>query len=160
MHHEPKDIQDLQSEERSKANVPDHSGDLYAGRHTAATSTDLHKAADLINAGTKVAILAGRGCLNARNEILQLAEAAGAPIAKALLGKAVVPDDSPYTTGGLGLLGTAPSQDALAECDTFIIAGSNFRIWSSCRSPERLTPFKSTSTQSASVIAIRWRSDS
>ncbi len=122
----PKDIQDLSHEERSKANVPDHSGDLYAGRHTAATSTDLHKAADLINAGTKVAILAGRGCLNARNEILQLAEAAGAPIAKALLGKAVVPDDSPYTTGGLGLLGTAPSQDALAECDTFIIAGSNF----------------------------------
>jgi pyruvate dehydrogenase (quinone) len=122
----PKDIQDLSHEERSKANVPDHSGDLYAGRHTAATSTELHKAADLINAGTKVAILAGRGCLNARNEILQLAEAAGAPIAKALLGKAVVPDDSPYTTGGLGLLGTAPSQDALAECDTFIIAGSNF----------------------------------
>ena len=73
--------------------------------------------------GTKVAILAGRGCLNARDEILQLAQAVGGPIVKALLGKAVVPDRDPYTTGGIGLLGTAPSQDAMQECDTLIIAG-------------------------------------
>ena len=62
----------------------------------------------------------------ARSEILQLAEKIGAPIIKPLLGKAVVPDDSPYTTGGIGLLGTAPSQEALQDCDTLIIAGSSF----------------------------------
>jgi pyruvate dehydrogenase (quinone) len=86
----------------------------------------LQRAAELINAGSKVAILAGRGCLTARDEILQLAEKVGAPIIKPLLGKAVVPDDSPYTTGGIGLLGTAPSQEALRDCDTLIIAGSSF----------------------------------
>src|SRR5262249_12407680 len=78
------------------------------------------------NAGKKVAILAGRGCLHARDEVLELAEKVGGPISKPLLGKAVVPDDSPYTTGGIGLLGTAPSQDAMRGCDTIIIAGSSF----------------------------------
>src|SRR5262249_3374205 len=81
---------------------------------------------DIINQGRKVAILAGRGCLGARNEVLELAEKTAGPIIKPLLGKAVVPDDSPYTTGGIGLLGTAPSQDAMQECDTLIIAGSSF----------------------------------
>ena len=86
----------------------------------------LERAAALMNAGTKVAILAGRGCLSARDEIVLLAEKLGAPIVKPLLGKAVVPDDHPYTTGGIGLLGTAPSQDVMEECDTLIIAGSSF----------------------------------
>src|SRR5207244_7529019 len=86
----------------------------------------LRQAADIINAGSRVAILAGRGCLDARPEVLQLAELVGGPIIKPLLGKAVVPDDSPYTTGGIGLLGTAPSQDVMQECDTLIIAGSSF----------------------------------
>ena len=86
----------------------------------------LERAAAVINAGTKVAILAGRGCLPAREEIVILAEILGAPIVKPLLGKAVVPDDHPYTTGGIGLLGTAPSQDVMEECDTLIIAGSSF----------------------------------
>jgi pyruvate dehydrogenase (quinone) len=87
---------------------------------------DLEAAAQVINAGKKVAILAGSGCLSARAEVLELAEKVGGPIVKPLLGKAVVPDDSPFTTGGIGLLGTSPSQDALAECDTLIIAGSSF----------------------------------
>jgi pyruvate dehydrogenase (quinone) len=86
----------------------------------------MSQAADLINAGTKVAILAGRGCLNARQQILELADKVGGPIIKPLLGKGVVPDDSPFTTGGIGLLGTAPSQDAMSDCDTLIIAGSSF----------------------------------
>src|SRR5205807_504785 len=64
--------------------------------------------------------------VDARNEVLELAERVGGPIIKALLGKAVVPDDSPYTTGGIGLLGTAPSADAMKECDTLIIVGSSF----------------------------------
>jgi pyruvate dehydrogenase (quinone) len=86
----------------------------------------LQQAADLINRGAKVAIMAGRGCLGARDEVLQLADRVGGPVIKPLLGKGVVPDDSPYTTGGIGLLGTAPSQDAMQDCDTLIIAGSSF----------------------------------
>ncbi|HEY7036791.1 MAG TPA: thiamine pyrophosphate-dependent enzyme [Thermomicrobiales bacterium] len=124
----PKDIQEWTTPNghRSKANIPEHSADLFAPARPLPSDAELQEAARLINAGTKVAILAGRGCLDAREEVLALAEKVGAPIVKPLLGKAVVPDDSPYTTGGIGLLGTAPSQDALTECDTLIIAGSSF----------------------------------
>ena len=124
----PKDIQEWTShdEERSKANVPKHSSDVYAAAHPMPSQQSLEQAAELINRGSKVAILAGAGCLKARAEILELAEKVAAPIIKPLLGKAVVPDDSPYTTGGIGLLGTAPSQEALQECETLIIAGSGF----------------------------------
>ena len=123
----PKDIQDwTENGQRSKMNVPRHSGDLYSDALPLPPKGLLEKAAEIINAGSKPAILAGRGCLNARNEILALAEKLGAPIVKPLLGKAVVPDDHPYTTGGIGLLGTAPSQETLEECDTLIIAGSSF----------------------------------
>ncbi|MEO7986448.1 MAG: thiamine pyrophosphate-dependent enzyme [Gemmatimonadales bacterium] len=123
----PKDIQEWSSEgHRSGANIAEHSADLFAAPRAVPSRELLQRAADLINAGSKVAILAGRGCLGARREVLDLAELVAGPIIKPLLGKAVVPDDSPYTTGGIGLLGTAPSQDALAECDTLIIAGSGF----------------------------------
>ncbi|MGC1485993.1 MAG: thiamine pyrophosphate-dependent enzyme [Candidatus Acidiferrum sp.] len=124
----PKDIQEWTShdEERSKANVPRHSSDLYAAAHPTPPRRSIEDAAEIINRGSKVAILAGAGCLNARSEILELAERIAAPIIKPLLGKAVVPDDNPYTTGGIGLLGTAPSQEAMHECDTLIIAGSGF----------------------------------
>jgi pyruvate dehydrogenase (quinone) len=123
----PKDIQDWPEDgQRSSMNVAMHSGDTYADALPLPPKHLLEKAAHIINAGSKVAILAGRGCLTARHEILTLAEKVGAPIAKPLLGKAVVPDDSPYTTGGIGLLGTAPSEEILSECDTLIIAGSSF----------------------------------
>lgn len=124
----PKDIQDWTASDtdRSGANIPKHSADLFAPAYPLPPQNALQEAADLINAGSKVVILAGRGCLNCREEVLQLAEKVGGPIIKPLLGKAVVPDDSPYTTGGIGLLGTAPSQDAMEECDTLIIAGSSF----------------------------------
>jgi pyruvate dehydrogenase (quinone) len=124
----PKDIQEWTShdEERSKANVPKHSSDLYAAAHPIPSRERLQAAAELINRGSKVAILAGAGCLKAQKEVLALAQKIAAPIIKPLLGKAAVPDDSPYTTGGIGLLGTAPSQEALQECDTLIIAGSGF----------------------------------
>jgi pyruvate dehydrogenase (quinone)/pyruvate oxidase len=71
-------------------------------------------------------ILAGRGALHATDELEQTAVRLAAPIVKALLGKAAVPDDSPYTTGSIGLLGTKPSQEALEECDTLLIVGSSF----------------------------------
>lgn len=124
----PKDIQEWTKfeSERSSANIAEHSSDLFATPYPTPPERLLKQAADLINKGSKVAMLIGRGCLDARDEVLALAEAAGAPVIKALLGKAAIPDRSPYTTGGIGLLGTAPSQDALKECDTFIIAGSSF----------------------------------
>lgn len=124
----PKDIQEWTSDqaERSKANIPGHSGDIFTPVYPVPGQTDIQQAADIINRGSKVAILAGRGALTARDEVLELAEKVGGPIVKPLLGKGVVPDDSPFTTGGIGLLGTAPSQDALSECDTLIIAGSSF----------------------------------
>jgi pyruvate dehydrogenase (quinone) len=124
----PKDVQDWTrtDDQRSGANVPTHSSDIYALSYPIPPTAALQAAADVINRGTKVAILAGRGCLGARDEVLELSEIVAGPIVKPLLGKAVVPDRSPNTTGGIGLLGTAPSQDALRECDTLIIAGSSF----------------------------------
>src|SRR5207247_3384046 len=83
-------------------------------------------AAAILNAGKKTAILTGQGALGAGDELQQVAELLGAPIIKALLGKAVIPDDSPHTTGGIGLLGTRPSQEALEDCDTLLIVGSAF----------------------------------
>ena len=99
---------------------------MYAAALPIPPEETLRQAADILNGGARVAILAGRGSLGARMELLNLAEQLGGPIIKPLLGKAAVPDDSPYTTGGIGLLGTAPSQDALQECDTLLIAGSSF----------------------------------
>jgi pyruvate dehydrogenase (quinone) len=86
----------------------------------------LRRAADVINHGSKVTIMVGRGALGAREEVAELAETVGGPVVKALLGKAVLPDRSPYTTGGLGLLGTAPSVDAMEECDTLILIGTSY----------------------------------
>ena len=87
---------------------------------------DLDAAAEILNDGKKVAILAGRGALHATAELEQAAEILGAPIVKALLGKAAVPDDSPYTTGTIGLLGTRPSQEAMEGCDTLLMVGTSF----------------------------------
>jgi pyruvate dehydrogenase (quinone) len=84
----------------------------------------LRSAASVLNDGKRVAVLAGQGALTARTEVIALADRLGAPVAKALLGKAVLPDDSPYTTGGIGHLGTAPSELAMHECDTVLILGS------------------------------------
>ena len=84
----------------------------------------LRAAADVLNSGRKVAILVGQGALNAREEVTEVADLLGAPVAKALLGKAVLADDSPLTTGGIGHLGTAPSSWAMKNCDTVFIIGS------------------------------------
>jgi pyruvate dehydrogenase (quinone)/pyruvate decarboxylase len=92
--------------------------------HPVPDAARLQQAAALINDGTKVAILVGQGGLAARDEVTQLAMKLNAPVAKALLGKAVLPDDSPYTTGGIGHLGTAPSEYIMHACDTLLILGS------------------------------------
>jgi pyruvate dehydrogenase (quinone) len=124
----PKDIQQWEAEEsrRSEMNVERHSASVYAPSYPQPSREQLERAAKIINDGKKVAILAGCGALGAREELIQLAETVGGPVIKALLGKAVIPDRSPYTTGGIGLLGTAPSQDAFMECDTLVIVGSSF----------------------------------
>lgn len=86
----------------------------------------LRLAAEILNEAEKPVILVGRGALGAGDEIIELAERLGAPIIKALLGKAVVPDDHPLTTGGLGLLGTTPSQNAMENCDALLMIGTSF----------------------------------
>ena len=124
----PKDVQDWTSSDgqRSEANIPRHSADIYAPACPLPPAELLQQAAQLINAGKKIVILAGRGCLSARSELLQLAERVGGVIVKPLLGKAVVPDDNAFTTRGIGLLGTAPSQEAMKSCDTLVMLGTSF----------------------------------
>lgn len=126
----PVDFQELEVKSkgsgRTPRNVSNHVSDAAAQGARMPSEDDLRSAAEVLNAGKKVAILAGRGALHAGDELEALAEKLGAPIIKALLGKAAVPDDSPYTTGTIGLLGTAPSQDAMEECDTLFIVGSSF----------------------------------
>jgi pyruvate dehydrogenase (quinone) len=123
----PVDLQEMDAGAyRSKRNVKHHTSDVYARSARLPAEAELASAAEVLNAGKKVAILAGRGALHATDELEQAADRLAAPIVKALLGKAAVPDDSPYTTGSIGLLGTKPSQDALEECDTLLMVGTSF----------------------------------
>jgi pyruvate dehydrogenase (quinone)/pyruvate oxidase len=122
----PVDLQEQEGGERSKRNVPGHTSDVFTRQVALPAESELQHAAEVLNAGRKVVVLAGRGALGAGDIIEQIAEKLAAPILKPLLGKAVVPDDSPYTTGGIGLLGTAPSQEAMENCDTLLIVGSSF----------------------------------
>ena len=123
----PTDLQDqeLSKDMRSMRNKPHHVSEEFAIGARRPTAQEIEQAAELLNEGKKVAILAGRGALKAGTQLEKVAELLGAPIIKALLGKSCVPDTSPYTTGGLGLLGTEPSQDAMEECDTLLIVGSS-----------------------------------
>jgi pyruvate dehydrogenase (quinone) len=84
------------------------------------------KAAEILNAGSKVAILAGQGARGARAELEQVAELLGAGVAKPLLGKDVLSDELPYVTGAIGLLGTRPSYELMMNCDTLLTVGSSF----------------------------------
>src|SRR5256885_4521457 len=118
--------QELKANQSSKRNVPHHTSDICTPLPLLPRESDLHDAAAILNDGKKIAILTGQGALGAGDELQQVAELLGAAIIKALLGKAVVADDSPYTTGGIGLLGTRPSQEAMEECDTLLIVGSAF----------------------------------
>jgi pyruvate dehydrogenase (quinone)/pyruvate oxidase len=121
----PSDFQEMTSQKkRSARNVPNHVSDVMTHYVAVPGSNDLRRAADVLNAGEKVCILVGRGALGCADEIEAIAEKLGAPVVKALLGKAVLPDDSPYTTNTFGLLGTKPSQEAMEGCDTFLMVGS------------------------------------
>jgi pyruvate dehydrogenase (quinone)/pyruvate oxidase len=124
----PVDIQDqpLNKDIRSKRNLPDHVSEQMAEGAHMPSEAALGAAAAILNDGTKIVVMAGRGALDARDEIAALAERLAAPVVKPLLGKGVLPDDHPCTTGGTGLLGTRPSQDALEGCDVLLIIGSSF----------------------------------
>lgn len=124
----PVNLQELEVD-RSKAserNKPHHTSDVRAHGARLASDDELRRAAEVLNAGKKIAILIGQGALHAGELIEQVAEILGAPIIKALLGKAAVPDDSAYTTGNIGLLGTKPSQEAMENCDTLFMIGTSF----------------------------------
>ena len=124
----PVDFQEkeVKARERSKRNIKGHTTDVRTRSYKIPDQSQLQQAADILNNGKKVAILAGRGALGCGEKLEEIAELLAAPIVKPLLGKAVVPDDSPYTTGPIGLLGTAPSQDAMEGCDTLLMVGTSF----------------------------------
>ncbi|WAH55593.1 thiamine pyrophosphate-requiring protein [Pseudomonas silvicola] len=122
----PNDLQELPYQEPARAHGTVHSGVGYSKPRVLPYPPDLQRAADVLNEGKKVAILVGAGALGAADEVIQVAQLLGAGVAKALLGKAVLPDDLPWVTGSIGLLGTEPSYKLMTECDTLLMIGSGF----------------------------------
>lgn len=122
----PIDVQERRIAGRySRHKVAGHTSDVFADSIVPDRSL-LEKAAGILNSGERIVMLVGQGCLRAEDEVIAVAEKLGAPIVKALLGKAVVPDDHPYSIGGLGLLGTEPATDAMTEADTLLMIGTSF----------------------------------
>jgi len=122
----PNDLQELAAVEPPREHAMMHTGIGFTSPERAPRDLDLAAAAAVLNAGKKVAILAGAGALHATDELIAVADRLGAGIAKALLGKMAVPDDLPNVTGAIGLLGTAPSWKMMEDCDTLLMVGSAF----------------------------------
>jgi len=122
----PNDLQELKYQPPPRKHGTLHSGVGYRGPKIVPYADDLKRAADVLNAGKKVAILVGAGALHATDEVIAVAEKLGAGVAKALLGKAALPDDLPFVTGSIGLLGTEPSYKLMTRCDTLLMIGSGF----------------------------------
>ncbi len=123
----PADFQDEELPEKgSTHNVLHHTSDVPAAASGLPEEKQLRQAAEILNSASRPAILAGRGALGATRELIDVAESLGAPIAKALLGKCSVPDDYPYTTGAIGLLGTTASEHLMRECDALLMVGTSF----------------------------------
>jgi pyruvate dehydrogenase (quinone) len=123
----PADLQDEDAVETPpRAHGTIHSGLGYQPARIVPRDADLRRAADALNAGEKVAMLVGQGALAAADEVIETADRLGAGVAKALLGRAVVPDDLPFVTGSIGLIGTMPSWEMMSECDTLLMVGSSF----------------------------------
>src|SRR5881398_2226194 len=123
----PNDVQEMSAVEippRKHGTI--HSGAGYAPPRVVPKDTDLRRAAEVLNAGRKIAMLVGAGALQATDEVIETADILGAGVAKALLGKAVIPDDLPFCVGPIGLLGSKPSWDMMEECDTLLVVGSSF----------------------------------
>ena len=144
----PKDVQDDPWEEPKRAHGFTRSGPGYARPRVVPQAADLRQAADILNAGGKVAILIGAGARGAADEVVAVAELLGAGVAKALLGKDALPDDLPFVTGAIGLLGTKPSSDLMDGCDTLLMIGTGFP-WAEFLPPDgqaRAIPSTSTCT--------------
>jgi pyruvate dehydrogenase (quinone) len=123
----PADVQEMKAVPQQKPSLKAiQSGIGFVGSRVLPESTDLDRAADILNAGEKVAMLVGAGALEAGDEVLATADVLGAGVAKALLGKAVIPDDVPFCTGSIGLLGTRASWEMMQQCDTLLMVGSAF----------------------------------
>ncbi|MDB6144796.1 MAG: thiamine pyrophosphate-binding protein [Pseudomonas sp.] len=122
----PNDLQEAQYQSPARAHGTVHSGVGYSKPKIVPYPADLQKAANVLNAGKKIAILVGAGALGATDEVIAIADRLGAGVAKALLGKAVLPDDLPWVTGAIGLLGTEPSYKLMTQCDTLLMIGSGF----------------------------------
>jgi pyruvate dehydrogenase (quinone) len=123
----PNDVQELEAVEKPpRAHGTIHSGIGFPSPRIVPRDSDLRTAAEVLNGGKKVAMLIGAGALGAADEVLEVADLLGAGVAKALLGKAALPDDLPFVTGSIGLLGTKPSWIMMTECDTLLMVGSNF----------------------------------
>src|SRR3954465_13017071 len=122
----PNDVQEMPYEEPPRSHGAVHSSPGWSRPHVVPTQEDLQRAADVLNAGERVAILVGRGARHATDEVVAVADLLGAGVAKALNGRAVVPDDVPYVTGSIGLLGTRPSDDMMQNCDTLLMVGTSF----------------------------------
>jgi pyruvate dehydrogenase (quinone) len=123
----PNDLQELKAVELppSKHGTV-HSGVGYSEPLRIPRDDDLKRAANVLNGGSKVAMLVGAGALHAADEVIAVADTLGAGVAKALLGKAALPDDLPFVTGSIGLLGTRPSFEMMTECDTLLMVGTSF----------------------------------
>jgi pyruvate dehydrogenase (quinone) len=122
----PNDLQELDYIDPPVAHGATHTGTRYAGSARLPDDALLKEAAEVLNKGHKVAMLVGAGALDAIDEVIDVAERLQAGVAKALLGKAALPDDLPFVTGSIGLLGTKPSWDMMKNCDTFLMVGSAF----------------------------------
>jgi pyruvate dehydrogenase (quinone) len=123
----PNDVQEMEAvESPERKHGSTFTGIGYTRPIIIPHERELKRAADILNAGKRVAILAGAGALGASSELTDVAQLLGAGVAKALLGKAVLSDYLPWVTGGIGLLGTKPSWDMMTECDTFLMIGSGF----------------------------------
>ncbi|MBB2927592.1 thiamine pyrophosphate-requiring protein [Paraburkholderia silvatlantica] len=122
----PNDLQELEYEPPARKHGTAHSGVGYSAPEVVPREADLKRAAGVLNAGNRVAILVGAGAMHAGDEVVAVAERLHAGIAKALLGKAAVPDDIPWVTGSIGLLGTRPTDEMMSSCDTLLMIGSGF----------------------------------
>ena len=122
----PKDVQEQPFEAPPRAHGFTRSGAGYSRPVMVPSEADLHHAAEILNSGSKVAILIGAGAVGAADEVIAVADLLGAGVAKALLGKALLPDDLPFVTGSIGLLGTKPSSDMMNGCDTLLMVGTGF----------------------------------
>jgi pyruvate dehydrogenase (quinone) len=122
----PNDLQEVEMEDPPRLHGAVFSGVGWSRPQVVPMRVDLERAAEVLNAGKKVAMLVGAGCKGATDQVIAIADKLGAGCAKALLGKDVLPDDLPWVTGSIGLLGTKPSYELMMECDTFLMLGSGF----------------------------------